>query len=400
MNALITPFESLRKDPGSVWARAEAWVHSPRVRIFFASSATAHQAALPHSKLWHANLLESLVAMGHDVVVFDFDFGPFLEHVDPAIPDHRRFIEENRPRLSEELLHQFRAAESKAPVDLFFSYFYSANVDPAAIREIGSAGVPTVNWFCNASYQFRLVSEIAPAFDWCLVPERFRLDDYRRVGATPIYCQEAANPNVYRPYDVQREFEVTFVGQRYGDRPAFLSALDASGVDVHAWGPYWSTPVARPSSWRSAAATAKRLTLGRPKAPASSFPLDRCGPPLSDDAYVQMYSRSKISLGFTKVAEGVPGPTSIKQVRLRDFEAPMSGAFYLVERFEELEDFFEPEKEIAVFEDAAELVEKAKYYLRHDSERERIRFAGMQRARRDHTWESRFRQVFAEIGVH
>ena len=385
--------------PGQVWAGTEAWVHSPRVRIFFASSATAHQAALPHSKLWHANLLESLVGMGHDVVVFDFDFGPFLEHVDPAIPEHRRFIDENRPRLSEELLHQFRVARSKGPVDLFFSYFYSANVDSAAIREIGSAGVPTVNWFCNASYQFRLVSEIAPAFDWCLVPERFRLDDYRRVGATPIYCQEAANPNVYRPYDVQREFEVTFVGQRYGDRPAFLSALDASGVDVHAWGPHWSTPVARPSSWRSAAATAKRLTLGRPKPPASNFRLDRCGPPLSDDAYVQMYSRSKISLGFTKVAEGVPGPTSIKQVRLRDFEAPMSGAFYLVERYEELEDFFEPEKEIAVFEDADELVQKAKYYLRHDSERERIRLAGMQRARRDHSWQSRFRQVFAEIGV-
>jgi spore maturation protein CgeB len=369
------------------------------VRIFFASSATAHQAALPHSKLWHANLLESLIAMGHDVEVFEYDFGPSLEHLDAAVPGHRRFIEENRPRLSEELLRQFGEAHAKGPIDLFFSYFYSAHVEPAAIREIGLAGVPTVNWFCNASYQFRLVSEIAPAFDWCLVPERFRLADYKKAGANPIYCQEAANPSVYRPYDLQQEFDVTFVGQRYGDRPAFLSALDTSGVDARAWGPHWNTPVLSPSSFRSAAASVKRLVLGRPKPPASNFPLERCGPPLSDVEYVEMYSRSKISLGFTKVADGVPGPTSIKQVRLRDFEAPMSGAFYLVEHYEELEDFFEPEKEIAVFEDADELVEKAKYYLRHDSERERIRAAGMERARRDHTWQSRFRQVFAEIGL-
>ncbi len=338
--------------------------------------------------------------MGHDVVVFDFDFGPFLEHVDPEIPDHRRFIEANRPRLSEALLRQFREARSTSPVDLFFSYFYSANVEPAAIREIGATGVPTVNWFCNASYQFRLVSEIAPAFDWCLVPERFRLDDYRRVGATPLYCQEAANPNVYRPYDLQRDFDVTFVGQRYGDRPAFLTALVASGVDVRAWGPHWTTPPVRPSGWRAAAAAAKRLALGRPKQPAPDFPLDRSGPPLSDVEYIQMYSRSKVSLGFTKVADGVPGATSIKQVRLRDFEAPMSGAFYLVERYEELEDFFEPDKEIVVFNDEDELVDKAKFYLRHPSERERIRSAGMERARRDHTWQARFRQVFAEIGLH
>jgi spore maturation protein CgeB len=387
---------------GSPWCRSgaiRASVHSPRVRIFFASAATAHQAALPHSKLWHANLLESLTAMGHEVVVFDFDFGPFLEHVDPAIPEHRRFIEHNRPRLSQALLEQFLRALTKAPIDLFFSYFYSANVDPAAIREIGSTGVPTVNWFCNASYQFRLVSEIAPAFDWCLVPERFRLDDYRRVGATPIYCQEAANPNVYRPYDLPRAFEVTFVGQRYGDRPMFLTALNDSGVDVRAWGPHWDTPVVRLPAWRLTAAAAKRIALRRPKQPPSNFPVDRCGPPLSDLEYVQMYSRSEISLGFTKVAEGVPGPASIKQVRLRDFEAPMSGAFYLVERFDELEDFFEPDKEIVVFEDAEDLVEKAKHYLHNHSARERIRLAGLKRARRDHTWQSRFRQVFAEIGV-
>ncbi len=46
-----------------------------------------------------------------------------------------------------------------------------------------------------------------------------------------------------------------------------------------------------------------------------------------------------------------------------------------------------------------ELVEKASYYLAHEDERERIRRAGMERARRDHTWQARFQQVFAEIGL-
>lgn len=71
---------------GAVWVAVGSWLHSRRVRIFFASSATAHQAALPHSKLWHANLLESLIAMGHDVVVFDYDFGPLSSISIPLFP--------------------------------------------------------------------------------------------------------------------------------------------------------------------------------------------------------------------------------------------------------------------------------------------------------------------------
>jgi spore maturation protein CgeB len=369
------------------------------MRIFFASPSSPNQWGLPESTLWHANLYQPLVELGHEVVMFDFDFAEANNNLDPEISEQRAFIASSRPLLSEALLRQFNAVHEARPIDLFFSYFYSAFVEPSAIREISSLGVPTMNWYCNASYQLRLVEEIAPAYDWCLVPEYFRLEDYRRIGANPIYCQEAANPSVYRPYDLPYAFDVTFVGQRYGDRPAFLRALLDAGLDARAWGPSWQEPPAGPPAWRRAAGHLKRSALRRPQPPPDKVPADRCGPPLSDLEYVQMYSRSRISLGFTKVAEGAPGETSIRQVRLRDFEAPMSGAFYLVERCEELEDFFEPDREIVFFEGREELVEKASYYLAHDEEREQIRRAGLARAHRDHTWQARFRQVFAEMGL-
>jgi spore maturation protein CgeB len=256
-----------------------------------------------------------------------------------------------------------------------------------------------VNWYCNASYQFHLVEEIAPAYDFCLVPERFRLDDYRRVGANPVYCQEAANPAVYHPRDVPRDHDVTFVGQRYGDRPVFLRRLIDEGIDARAWGPGWDVPPGRPPRWRRALGRGRRLALGRPDPPFAAVPADRCGPPLSDEAFIEMYSRSNISLGFTKVAVFERDGSAIKQVRLRDFEATMSGAFYLVEQCDELEDFFEPGREIETFHDADELCEKARYYLDHPAERERIRLAGLARARAEHTWVARFRHVFREIGV-
>ncbi len=230
------------------------------MRIFFAAPATAHQGALPSSTLWHANLYQPLVDLGHDVVVFDFDYSEFNRNLDPWDPKQRAFTTENRPRFSEQLIKQFEEAQARAPVDLFFSYFYSSYVEPEAIRNVGAAGPVTVNWYCNASYQFALVEEIAPAYNYCLVPERFRLDDYRAVGATPIYCQEAANPQIYRPYDLPRTYDVAFVGQRYGDREVFLRELIDAGVDARAGVPIGTSR--RPSCGRG---------VGSPAMPSERF---------------------------------------------------------------------------------------------------------------------------------
>jgi spore maturation protein CgeB len=365
------------------------------MRIFYAAPNTPHQTQLPTSKVWETNLYWPLVDLGHDLVVFDFDYREFIQNVDPAVPSQQSFIARNRPGFSEELLRQIRAAHSVRPIDLFFSYFYSAYVEPDAIREIRALGIITVNWYCNASYQFHLVSEIAPAYDYCLVPERFRLDDYRRAGANPIYCQEAANPTVYKPYDVPLEFDVTFVGQRYGDRPLYLRYLIDAGLDARVWGPRWIEPIAPRPWWRRVGGAIKRTLAGEPWLREATFPADRCGLPLSDEELVKMYSRSRISLGFSGVADG----SGVRQVRLRDFEAPMSGAFYMVEYFEELTAFFEPDREIVCFNSPAELLDKVRYFLVHDRDRQRIRDAGLRRARTEHTWQKRFEAVFREIGM-
>ena len=42
---------------------------------------------------------------------------------------------------------------------------------------------------------------------------------------------------------------------------------------------------------------------------------------------------------------------------------------------------------------------QAKFYLDHPDDRERIRQAGLARARRDHSWQKRFTDVFRTIGL-
>ncbi|MGH9943540.1 MAG: CgeB family protein, partial [Pyrinomonadaceae bacterium] len=344
------------------------------------------------------------------------------------IPAHRKFIEQSRPRLTRELLRQIRAAHAARPVDLLFSYFFDACVEPEAIDAIRAMGIKTVNWYCNGSYQLHLVTNIAPRYDWCLVPEKFRLADYVAMGANPLYCQEAANPNVYQPYALPVEFDVTFVGQAYGERPAYIRHLLDRGLGVRVWGTRWQDFAASaqvvaagtPAGRRVLNAGRRLLTAeGRSVAgqrlshllkgnvaqsvalnpPSVALPDAIVGGPLSDLEMIQMYSRSKINLGFSTCGNTHLAEERILQIRLRDFEVPMSGGFYMVEYMEELEEFFEIGREIVCYTGPEDLADKIKYYLRHDDEREAIRRAGHERCLRDHSWHRRFETAFGQMGL-
>jgi len=87
----------------------------------------------------------------------------------------------------------------------------------------------------------------------------------------------------------------------------------------------------------------------------------------------------------------------MRQVRLREFEAPMAGAFYVTGFLEEIGRHYEIGKEIVCYRSIPEMVDLCRHYLAHDEERERIRRAGHERARRDHTWTKRFEGLFAEL---
>lgn len=379
------------------------------MRIFYASETSPNPVF--SSNLWRNNLYLPLVDLGHDVVEFIYDLRETFCNVDPSIPSQRAFINRNRPLVTAELLRQIRTAHAIQPIDLFFSYFYDACVLPEAIDEIRAMGITTVNWYCNGSYQLQLVADISPHYDWCLVPEKFRLPDYQALGARPIYCQEAANPAIYHPVDIAREFNVTFVGQAYGERPAYIRYLLDQGVDVRVWGYGWVKHSAAVSDrrreiarigrkllsregWQIAGRRLQRLLKGTvvgvmQTVSGTSLPPQIIGGLLSDEEMIRMYSRTKINLGFSSCGGTHQTGERILQVRLRDFEVPMSGGFYMVEQMDELEEFYRIGEEIVCYSDPADMVDKIRYYLSHDSERERIRQAGYQRCLRDHTWQKR-----------
>jgi spore maturation protein CgeB len=317
------------------------------------------------------------------------------------------------------LLKRFREA---GRVDLFFGYFYSSVVYPETLDLIRQSGVPTVNFSCNNVHQFDLVRDIASHFDLCIVPERAALADFRAAGARPIRIQLAANPRVYRPQPEPRIYDVTFVGQRYADRADFLTHLHTNGIDVRAWGAGWA-PRKRLDVAHAKAALAlvederldgvRRLAVasarsrvfpstGPPRGTASDTqqPTPFGGPRLLQSDLIRRFSQSRLSLGFATAGASHLSEKRLTHLRLREFEAPMSGALYLTEDQPELHEYFEPGKEVLTYTDKHDLLETTRYYLAHQEQSERIRHAGWRRAVQEHTWQHRFAELFAALGLN
>jgi spore maturation protein CgeB len=373
------------------------------VRIFF---------AVPRSVWVDLNLRRSLEAMGHELVQFTFPGWP-----DDADPQWRR---RGKPSTNERLLQAFQSALRKGPIDLFYGYLYSSVAYPETIDVIRRHGIPTVNFSCNNVHQFELLEEIAPRFDLCVVPEQAAVEKFRAVGARPVRIQLAANPDVYRPYPDPRVFDVTFVGQRYADRAEFMCHLFRNGIRVRAWGAGWQTRK-RPNLATFGAALAllederlegvRRLLRRRLDGMQQTAGPDDADPAIERDVaafggtrllqrdLIRTYSRSRISLGFATAGDSHRGPHRLTHLRLREFEAPMSGALYLTERQPELEEYFRPGKEVLCYADRDDLRDQVRYHLAHSEQAERVRRAGRQRALREHTWQHRFRELFAVLGV-
>jgi len=358
------------------------------------------------SDLWKDNLHDPLVAMGHDVVLWGEGIAPLFD-LDPDDPG----TAEPRARFTERFLAAVEEAHRTAPLDLVIAYVMDSHLESAAVDRVRERIAPVLNFFCNNVHQFHLVRRNARHFSFCLVPEAEALPRYREAGAEPIFFPMAANPDRYRPIDASTRYDATFSGQRYGDRTAGMLALREAGVDAHAFGQYWDpVPAAAGPSDGSPGILARAVQLafgGRSvlQAMRDRMAWDRLRTrhpsalhgPVSDERYVALFSESKISLGFLILGDTHRTSRPLRQIRLREFEAPMAGAFYLTGWLDEIALHYEIGKEIVCYRSEDELVSLSRYYLANDAERERIRRAGHERALRDHTWRRRFEDLFAEL---
>lgn len=363
--------------------------------------------AIPDAKTWQYNLYEPMLDLGHEV--YFFNLADFCKKYKV------RFRSKKYKELLSNILSQSVRDEYKQNgIDLFFSYLTDLDIEKQAILSIRELGIPTYNFSCNNTHQFDLLKTISPVFDFNLHAEKDAAEKFRSVLANPIWFQMSANPKYYYPGEFQYEYDVSFVGMNYARRAYYIEKLMNSGIDVHCFGPKWTISsqatktkkeikryifLARGMTARS---YRKRYELSSwvteydyGKKLLHKFK-DNFHSPLGDQEMVELFSKSRINLGFLEVySTDNQGNTIVQQhLHLREFEVPMSGGLYCTNYSDELAEHFIPDREVIVFRNEHELTDKIRYYLDHPSHADRIRKAGYKRALNEHTCQKRLESLF------
>lgn len=118
----------------------------------------------------------------------------------------------------------------------------------------------------------------------------------------------------------------------------------------------------------------------------SEFPNFDYGQALFEDAAAR-FGNSKIVFNIAMKDD----------INMRCFEVLGTGSFLLTDRISYIEELFEDKKHLVLYDGLDDMVEKAKYYLAHDDERNAIAQAGYEHVIKNHTIQNRVDVILSEF---
>ena len=265
----------------------------------------------------------------------------------------------------ERLLELLAAAEAGGtPVTIIIGQMWSGFMDASALRWARDEhGVLVVNVSMDDRHAFRVrklgrsvgTSGLIGSIDLAATAAPEVVDWYRHEGCPAVFFPEASDPELYRPdAGTGKRHDVSFVGMRYGIRRRIVETLEAAGIRVTARGRGW--------------------------------PAGRMAP----DGVGRFFAESKIVLGIGTIGYS----ERFYALKMRDFDATMSGSCYVTHANPDLALLFDVGSELEVYRDDDECVAVVQALLADDERREAIGRRGRERCLRDHTWRQRFDDMF------
>jgi hypothetical protein len=383
------------------------------MRIFLSCQQALKPHPVPAYGFWEYYFRNALVEAGHEIVQ-----APGVDWAEGLTPLSREeraaWLESTWTRTVDFL----RGEHLKKPVDLFLGYLFPGQVEASAVRAIRSAGIPTVNFFCDNMREFTKVPEPFKAFDLHWVPESEARAMYTSAGAPFVYAPMAmwVSP---RDRDVPNAENdgVIFVGSHDELREDLLGMAAAGGLGFRIYGAGWlGSEQGRQAASGSASralsnqvdflkreglsAWVRRTTQRFRKRRPTDWIAGRSEPPLNTEEYLKATREARVVIGINRCPSfRHPLSNPLRYSRLRDIEAPMLGACYLTEMAPGLEDLYEVGTEIETFRDADELVEKARLLEGDAARRLGLRQRGQRRALAEHTIGRSLERIAKKLGM-
>jgi spore maturation protein CgeB len=331
----------------------------PTIPMSCALVAQYHSHGIPGRGLsWeYNNLYSSMQRVFERAVFFDFD---------------TPYREQGRERMCELLLDFVRRERPELTiVPLFTDEFL-----PEALDELASY-TTTVAYLMDDNWRMDFAEQWVTRFHYFTTPHTWTERRWRERGfGNVILSPFAYDDSTYQKKELEKIYPVSFVGGFHPYRAWLIKRLRTAGIEVAVWGNAW---------------------------PQGVLPQSRM---------IEVFNQSKINLNLTDSVSWdlrylLSSHWAVRNLRAsrkrgeqtkgRNFEIPGCGGFQLSYYAEDLEKHFRISDEVAIYHDEDDLLEKVRYYLRHDDEREEIAQAGHARAASEHTFAHRFQDLVRRI---
>ena len=203
---------------------------------------------------------------------------------------------------------------------------------------------PTDTHINGKSYEYRL--SLARKSDIVFNAQKPAVEQMEKDGVKSLWLPCAVEPQAYPRYNLaSKHYDVCFVGYINGEER--VEALD-------------------------------RLFR--------EFPNFFFGQRLFENA-ARIYADSKICFNIALNND----------VNMRNWEVLGSGGFLLTKRLPALSELLQDGVHCVMWDTLDDAMEKAKYYLEHQEERDKIAKAGYERTIKEHTYEQRFKEIFSKL---
>lgn len=275
----------------------------------------------------------------------------------------------------------------KKKVDLFspdiFFVYKGAFVQPATLQYARQKGCKLVLFYPDVSMSAHgdNIPKCIPLYDLIFTTKTFGIRDLETTYGVKnaVFLPHGFDPEIHRKLNISDEdnhrfgCDASFIGTWSPKKEQWLAALKQRlpHINLKIWGEQWF------------------------KAGTDSIKTSIQYTGVHGDLYAIALQCSKINLGI--LSEKVRGASSGDLITSRTFHIPGSSAFMLHERNEESILYFSENEEAGFFEGAEEMAAKVAHYLVNESDRERIQFAGYQRALKDHSLDERAKVVIRHM---
>jgi spore maturation protein CgeB len=254
--------------------------------------------------------------------------------------------------------------------DLLFAVF-GMDISRETLSFAKEQGVTTVRWWLNDPFQLKRSLKKSPHYDVVFSNDAHCVAEYKQVGVKRAYfLPVAVSEDVHRPLppDPALAADVIFAGDWCQTRERFMTTL-AENFNLRIFGP-WGKKIADDSPLR---------------------------PYLNDGFFtpeemVQIFCSGKVIINIHSwygISDHGTNP--------RIFEACGCGSFQLVDSKQEIPELYEPDREIVLWRDEKELVEKVGWALENEDKRLAIGRGGLARTLKQHTYIKRMEQMLGMV---